>query len=189
MIIKIGNKKYIGRCSALSYMFHKNIFKISIFDDLITLKECLMKERSSEEFYDVLIRLIYTLIYTNGNILYSFEQFKEEITQKTISSTTIDEIINLYLESFFDDEALNEFEKIEKKKTVYISSNVENDVFPEHEFIINCIKFGLNIDALKELTYIDVVKMMLATRKTEKEMKKTNYIMATQEDWDRLAQS
>ncbi len=43
--------------------------------------------------------------------------------------------------------------------------------FPEHEFIVSCISFGLNIEALKELTYIDVVKMMITTRKREKENK------------------
>ena len=189
MIIKIGNKKYIGQCNALSYMFHKKIFKISIFDDLIILKECLMNQRSSEDFYNVLIRLIYTLIYTNNSALYSFEQFKEEIMNETISSITIDEIIKLYLESFFDNEALEELEKTEKKETTYEGKNEEKEVFPEHEFIVSCMNFGLNIEALKELTYIDIVKMMITTRKREKENKKTKYRMATQEDWDRLAQS
>ena len=189
MIIKIGNKEYIGQCNALSYMFHKKIFKTSIFDDLVILKECLLKKRSSEEFYNVLIRLIYTLIYTNSNELYCFEEFKEEIMNETISSITIDEIINLYLESFFDNEALEELEKIDKKETTYEGQNTKNEVFPEHEFIVSCISFGLNIEALKELTYIDVVKMMITTRKREKENKKPRYRMATQEDWDRLAQS
>lgn len=54
-------------------------------------------------------------------------------------------------------------------------------VFPEHEFIGTCIKFGMSIQDLKQLTYVDVMKILYT--QIEKKTKR-----ATQSDWDRLAQ-
>ena len=53
--------------------------------------------------------------------------------------------------------------------------------FPEHEFIGTCIKFGMSIQDLKQLTYVDVMKILYT--QIEKKTKR-----ATQSDWDRLAQ-
>lgn len=78
---------------------------------------------------------------------------------------------------FVDDELIKETEKIVK------SNEKQNDTLEEHQFIANCLKIGLKIDDLKELSYKDVAKIMLcfADRK-EKQTRK-----ATQSDWDRLA--
>ena len=63
----------------------------------------------------------------------------------------------------------------------------EEVLFPEHHFLLACLRLGLTIQDLKFLTYIDVMKIFLSieTKKTEK----TRYKEATQADWDRLANS
>lgn len=54
-------------------------------------------------------------------------------------------------------------------------------VFPEHEFLATCIKFGFTIQDLKQLTYIEVMKTLYTQIETKTKR-------ATQKDWDRLAQ-
>lgn len=63
----------------------------------------------------------------------------------------------------------------------------EEPLFPEHHFLLACLRLGLTIQDLKLLTYVDVMKIFLSIE-TKKE-EKTKYIEATQADWDRLANS
>lgn len=59
----------------------------------------------------------------------------------------------------------------------------ESEALEEHNFIANCLKIGLRIEDLKQLTYKDVAKIMLcfSDNKQRKSRK------ATQSDWDKLA--
>lgn len=70
----------------------------------------------------------------------------------------------------------NELKKIK-------SNGNEKSVFPEHEFIASCLRIGLNITELKQMTYVEAMKVLLAyinygeTNDTKK---------ATQQDIDKL---
>lgn len=58
-----------------------------------------------------------------------------------------------------------------------------NEVFPEHEFLGSCLRIGLHIADLKELTYVDVMKILL----TFIENNSVDYSRkATQKDIDKL---
>lgn len=57
--------------------------------------------------------------------------------------------------NFVDEELIKEFEKIE-------CSGDSEEVFPEHSFIALAFKIGLNINDLKELTYVDVMKILIS---------------------------
>ena len=63
----------------------------------------------------------------------------------------------------------------------------EEVLFPEHHFLLACLRLGLTIQDLRFLTYVDVMKIFLSieTKKTGE----TKYKEATQADWDRLANS
>ena len=63
----------------------------------------------------------------------------------------------------------------------------EEPLFPEHHFLLACLRLGLTIQDLKLLTYVDVMKIFLSIE-TKKE-EKVRYKEATQADWDRLANS
>ena len=79
--------------------------------------------------------------------------------------------------AFVDNEL---YEKIKK-----INNNGENVVeeYPEQEFIASCLRIGLTIEDLKEITYIEAMKILYSTieKKNVKKVRK-----ATQADWDRL---
>lgn len=60
-------------------------------------------------------------------------------------------------------------------------------LFPEHHFLLACLRLGLTIQDLRFLTYVDIMKIFLSIE-TKKE-EKPKYIEATQADWDRLANS
>lgn len=55
------------------------------------------------------------------------------------------------------------------------------EVFPEHEFLASCLRVGLHISDLKELTYIDVMKILLTFIDSKPKGNK-----ATQSDIDML---
>lgn len=71
------------------------------------------------------------------------------------------------------------YKKIEKLN----SNNSIEEEYPEQEFIASCLRVGLTIKDLENLTYIEAMKVLYsALEKTEtKGMRK-----ATQADWDRL---
>lgn len=72
------------------------------------------------------------------------------------------------------------FDELEKIKT----NNNEESLFPEHEFLISCLRIGLRLEDLKFLTYIDVLKMFISfIGKTEKQ---DGTREATQEDIQNL---
>lgn len=188
MKIKIGNKEYIGQCNALSYVFHRRIFETNIFDDINILREELNKFLDNLEndngvnFYNVLIKLIYTLIYTNNQDFIEFKEWKKEIAKEVIIEDTINKVIDTYLTSFINEEVRKELEKLPKNN----GNNDDISIFPEHDFLSICLKIHLNMQDLHFLTYIDVLKIFLSNC----DIKKNNgYRNATQADWDRLALS
>ena len=81
--------------------------------------------------------------------------------------------------NFVDEDVINEYEKLPD------SSNGD-DTFPEHTFIAYCLRVGLSLNDLKMLSYVDVMKIILSFI-DKSENQKTNYKMATQADWDKLA--
>lgn len=73
------------------------------------------------------------------------------------------------------------------KELIKINSNSkdEKELFPEHEFLVTCLRLGLKIDDLKILTYVDVLKMFISflgiDNKTESRERK-----ATKEEINKL---
>ena len=58
--------------------------------------------------------------------------------------------------------------------------------FPEHSFLLACLRLGLTIQDLKQLTYVDVMKIFLSIEKPKNGKKKEIGRPATQADIDRL---
>ena len=187
MIINIKNKAYIGQCNALSYVYYKKLFKINIMEDLENLRRDLInisqgniKEQYIEEFYKILLRLVHTLIYTKNQDIDNFEKWSENIEKNALSEDIINETIEVFLESFIDEEVVEELQKIP-------SSNTKTNIFPEHEFLKTCLEYGLSLEDLEKLTYIDVVKIFISSYSERNEEKTTKFKEATQADWDKLA--
>ena len=59
----------------------------------------------------------------------------------------------------------------------------EEPLFPEHHFLLACLRLGLTIQDLRFLTYVDVMKIFLSI---ETKKKDTGARKATQSDIDRL---
>lgn len=59
----------------------------------------------------------------------------------------------------------------------------EEPLFPEHHFLLACLRLGLTIQDLRFLTYVDVIKIFLSI---ENKKKDTGARKATQTDIDRL---
>ena len=69
---------------------------------------------------------------------------------------------NLPQIAFADEELSKELDKrIKTKETT-------KEPFPEHEFIASCLRVGLSLNDLKELTYIDCMKILLSFLGEEK---------------------
>ena len=60
------------------------------------------------------------------------------------------------------------------------SKHQTKEVFPEHEFLGSCLRIGLGLSDLKELTYVDVMKIFVSYIEEKKER------VATQKDIDKL---
>lgn len=61
--------------------------------------------------------------------------------------------------------------------------NSEEVLFPEHHFLLACLRLGLSIQDLKILSYTDIIKIFLSIETKEE---KTKTRTATQTDIDRL---
>lgn len=59
----------------------------------------------------------------------------------------------------------------------------EEPLFPEHHFLLACLRLGLTMQDLRFLTYVDVMKIFLSI---ETKKKDTGVRKATQSDIDRL---
>lgn len=187
MKIKLKDIEYVGRCNALSYVFFKKLFKKNILDELNKMRECLFDinknkdlVKNSNEVDEILTRLMYTLIYTENKDIISFLKFKEELEKIQIPIETMNDIISIFLDSFVDEELIEAMKKIPNKDN-------SKATFLEHEFLYTCFKNGISIEALKELTYVDVMKILITSVNLNNENEKVTYRKATQQDWDRFA--
>jgi len=61
------------------------------------------------------------------------------------------------------------------------SNNNSKEIFPEHQFISSCLRIGLTISDLRELTYVDVMKILFTFIDSNVIQKE-----ATQSDIDKL---
>ena len=57
--------------------------------------------------------------------------------------------------TFVDEEAIKELKKLVK------SEEEINLKFPEHDFFATALKIGITIEDLKELTYVDILKIFI----------------------------
>lgn len=78
-----------------------------------------------------------------------------------------------------DEKVFSELEKINKN-----NKDNKESLFPEHEFLISCLKMGLRLEDLKFLTYIDVLKMFISF--IGKPEKQNGIRQATQNDIQNL---
>ena len=189
MKIIIRNKEYIGQCNVLSYIYYKKIFKTNIFDDLDNLRKCLLNitESNTEaqdiiNFYELLIKMIYILIYSKNQDIEEFDEWSKDIKIEDFTEELTAKAIEVVLESFTDEKTIEELEKIPSKDN-------QESIFPEHDFLKTCFSYGLSMQDLEKLTYIDVIKIFISSYKETKKEKKVKYREATQADWDRLASS
>ena len=76
--------------------------------------------------------------------------------------------------AFVDEELNKELSKLK-------NDGNRKEVFPEHEFLGSCLRIGFHIADLKELTYVDVMKILVTILTTDNSSKE-----ATQNDIDKL---
>ena len=63
----------------------------------------------------------------------------------------------------------------------------EEPLFPEHHFLLACLRLGLTIQDLRFLSYVDVIKIFLSIEpRKNKEVVTSGVRKATQADIDRL---
>lgn len=192
MLIKIGNKEYVGCCNAMTYVFYNRIFNLNIFDDLDIIKECLIKFKAQigskediDNIVDIILKLIYVLIYTNNqNEINSFEKWKKQHEHETIELETINEVIEYFVDNFYSQEVKEELDKIKIRE-----AEQEQIVFQEHTFLNQCLTIGLSVEDMTKLTYVDICKLLIINMKKAKAINKPKYRIATTQDWDALAAS
>lgn len=195
--ILIGDKNYKVECNALSYIYYKKIFSINIFDDINRVREYLIFQRKLSQnvilnnleeatkkvqnFLDAISRLTYICIYCKEKELEDFEEWKNENNLlNSEENDWIGKIIQLVTDCYIDNEVEKELSKDSE------SNENEKVLFPEHTFLYTCLRIGLTMKDLENLTYVDVSKIFLSITKKRKTSK---YRMATQADWDNLAAS
>lgn len=64
-------------------------------------------------------------------------------------------------------------EKLTKEINKIKSSGNNYDPFPEHSFIASSLKVGLNVNDLKQLSYVDVMKILVSYIDKEEDKKPT----------------
>lgn len=193
MLIKIGNKEYIGCCNAMTYIFYNKVFSVNIFDDLDNIKKYLTKfklqETTKEDIENVVnitLKLIYILLYTNNqNTINSFDRWQDEHKNETINFETINEVIECFVNNFYSQEVKEELDKIKTSE----KNAEEQIIFQEHTFLSQCLRMGLNCNDLTQLSYIDVSKILIVNLNRAKNLRKPKYKLATTSDWDALAAS
>lgn len=82
--------------------------------------------------------------------------------------------------TFVDEEAIKELKKLVK------SEEEINLKFPEHDFFATALKIGLTIEDLKELTYVDILKIFISFLQKDKDKTKNGVRKATQEEINQL---
>lgn len=192
MLIRIENKEYVGCCNAMTYIFYNKVFNLNIIDDLDQIKGCLIKFKLQsgnkddvDNMVDIILRLIYILIYTNNqNEINSFEKWKKQHEHEAIELETINEVIEFLVDNFYSQEVKEELDKIKVSK-----NEDEPIIFQEHTFLNQCLNIGLNIEDMTKLSYVDICKLLIVNMNKAKNLRKPKYKIATTQDWDALAAS
>lgn len=76
------------------------------------------------------------------------------------------------------------FEEFKKYKTT--NTNNEEGLYPEHEFLISCLRIGLKLDDLKLLSFVDIIKLFISYIGKPEEQKEEGERMATQEEIQKI---
>jgi hypothetical protein len=79
-----------------------------------------------------------------------------------------------------DEEAIKELKKLVK------SEEEINLKFPEHDFFATALKIGITIEDLKELTYVDILKIFISFLQKDKDKTTNGVRKATQEEINQL---
>lgn len=190
MLIKIGNKEYVGYCNAMTYIFYNKVFNANIFDDLDRIKEYLIKinlqkieKNDVDNMVNIILKLVYILIYANNpKEINRFEKWKNEHKNEIIEPNTTNEIIEYLIDNFYSKDVKEELEKIKTTK-----KQEEDIIFQEHTFLKQCLELGLSCKDLEELSYVDVCKILIINMNKINNAKKAKYKEATTQDWDMLA--
>lgn len=190
MLIRIGNKKYVGYCNAMTYIYYNKVFNANIFDDLDRIKEYLIKinlqsisKNDVDNMVNIILKLVYILIYTNNpKKINRFEKWENEHKNEIIEPNMTNEIIEYLVDNFYNQEVREELEKIKTQK-----QQEEDIIFQEHTFLKQCLELGLSCKDLADLSYVDVCKMLIINMNRIKNAKKVKYKEATTQDWDMLA--
>lgn len=66
------------------------------------------------------------------------------------------------------------------------NKNQKESLFPEHEFLVSCLRIGLKIEDLKILTYVDILKIFISFCDKDENYEKSSERKATQKDIDAL---
>jgi len=82
--------------------------------------------------------------------------------------------------TFVDEEAIKELKKLVK------SEEEINLKFPEHDFFATALKIGITIEDLKELTYVDILKIFISFLQKDKDKTTNGVRKATQEEINQL---
>ena len=76
-----------------------------------------------------------------------------------------------------DEKVFEKLEEINKD-----NKNQKESLFPEHEFLVSCLRMGLKIDDLKILTYVDVLKIFISFFDKDENAEQNGTRKATKED-------
>lgn len=190
MLIKIGNKEYVGYCNAMTYIYYNKVFNANVFDDLDRIKEYLIKinlqkieKNDVDNMVNIILKLVYILIYTNNpKEINRFEKWKNEHKNEIIEPNTTNEIIEYLIDNFYSKDVKEELEKIKTTK-----KEEEDIIFQEHTFLKQCLELGLSCKDLEELSYVDVCKILIINMNKINNAKKAKYKEAKTQDWDMLA--
>jgi hypothetical protein len=79
-----------------------------------------------------------------------------------------------------DEEAIKELKKLVK------SEEEINLKFPEHDFFATALKIGITIEDLKELTYVDILKIFISFLQKDKDKTTNGVRKATQAEINQL---
>ena len=82
--------------------------------------------------------------------------------------------------TFVDEEAIKELKKLVK------SEEEINLKFPEHDFFATALKIGITIEDLKELTYVDILKIFISFLQKDKDKTTNGVRKATQDEINQL---
>ncbi len=80
-----------------------------------------------------------------------------------------------------DEKVYEKLEEINKE-----NKNKKESLFPEHEFLVSCLRIGLKLEDLKILTYVDILKIFISFCDKDENYEKNSERKATQKDIDAL---